>query len=183
MLGRTSAAKPIASTTLGMVTSRALGGGTTFTRELPTSCRNLGPLSNSGDAKLSSSFPQVAQSLSGTGGVWTNRACAKAIEAGAPNLYPCDRASPLSEDKSIPNTLAYLALYMWPAVCLVLFILLPVEAAAIWSLLGGYLLLPAAVSVDVHYLPPLDKFNVPALSTLLFCLMKGTQAPAPRRPL
>lgn len=87
----------------------------------------------------------------------------------------------MTEDESIPNTFAYLALFTWPAVCLVLFILLPIEAAAIWSLLAGYLLLPPAANVDIHFLPPIDKSSIPALSTFLLCLMKGARSPAPRR--
>ena len=55
------------------------------------------------------------------------------------------------------------------------------ELAAICSLLGGYLLLPSATTIDIQFLPPIDKFSVPALSTLLLCLMKGTQRPAPRQ--
>ncbi|WP_341632042.1 hypothetical protein [Sphingomonas agri] len=66
---------------------------------------------------------------------------------------------------------------------MILFVLLPVEAAAIWSLLGGYLLLPSAMSVDVALLPPLDKSSIPAISTFLLCWMKGTQSPAPQRSL
>lgn len=68
--------------------------------------------------------------------------------------------------------------------CLTLFVRLPIEAAAIWSLLAGYLLLPSTVSVDVAMMPPLDKSTVPAISTFLLCWMKGTRSPAPlRRPL
>lgn len=89
----------------------------------------------------------------------------------------------MTEDEAIPNTFAYLVLLTWPLVCLVLFILLPVEAAAIWSLLAGYLFLPSAASIDVHFLPPIDKSTIPALSTYLLCLMKGAQSPAPRRSL
>ena len=50
-------------------------------------------------------------------------------------------------------------------------------------MLGGYLLLPSATSVDLPMLPPLDKFNIPALSTFVLCWAKGTQAPAPRPSL
>lgn len=64
---------------------------------------------------------------------------------------------------------------------MVLFFLLPLEAAAIWSLLGGYLLLPSGLVVDAHVLPPLDKFSVPALATFLLCWMKGPRSP-PSRP-
>jgi hypothetical protein len=64
-----------------------------------------------------------------------------------------------------------------------LFVLLPVEAAAIWSMLAGYLLLPSATVVKIELLPPLDKFTIPAITTFLLCWMKGTQSPAPRRSL
>jgi hypothetical protein len=69
-------------------------------------------------------------------------------------------------------------------VSLLLFVLLPVEAAAIWSLLGGYLLLPSHTQIDMHLLPPLDKATIASMSTFLFCWMKGTQTPRPvRSPL
>lgn len=74
-----------------------------------------------------------------------------------------------------------MALFSWPAVCVVLFLLLPLEAAAIWSLLGGYLLLPSGATYDVALLPPLDKYSIPATITILLCWMKGTQAPPPSR--
>ena len=64
---------------------------------------------------------------------------------------------------------------------LVLFALLPVEAAAIWSLLGGYLLLPSNMHVDMHLLPPLDKASITSLCTFIFCWMKGTQTPPSAR--
>src|SRR5690349_7433965 len=61
--------------------------------------------------------------------------------------------------------------------------MLPVEAAAIWSLLGGYLLLPSGTRVDLPLLPPLDKSTIPAITTFIFCWMKGTQSPAPKASL
>lgn len=74
------------------------------------------------------------------------------------------------------NYFAYIALLSWPAVCILLFVLLPVEAAAIWSMLGGYLLLPANLQIDLPMLPPLDKMSIAALSTFLLCWMRGTQS-------
>ncbi len=81
----------------------------------------------------------------------------------------------------IGNWFAYLALLAWPLVCMGLFVALPVEAAAIWSLFGGYLLLPSGFQIDLPLLPPLDKTSVPAVSTLLLCWAKGTQVRQPRR--
>ena len=75
--------------------------------------------------------------------------------------------------RSIANTFAYVALLAWPFVCMGLFVALPVEAAAIWSLFGGYLLLPSGFQIDLPLLPPLDKTSVPAVSALLLCWAKG----------
>ena len=72
-------------------------------------------------------------------------------------------------------------MFAWPAVCLILFVLRPVEEAAIWSLLGGYLLLPSATRVDIALLPSLDKFSIPAITTFLLCWAKGSQVPPPKR--
>jgi hypothetical protein len=68
-------------------------------------------------------------------------------------------------------------------VCVGLFIALPIERAAIWSLLGGFLLLPSGTNIDLPLLPPIDKMSVPALSALLLCWMKGTQVPRPRQSM
>jgi hypothetical protein len=91
----------------------------------------------------------------------------------------CRRASGGKAD--IPNSFAYVALFGWPVACVVLFILLPVEAAAIWSIVAGYLLLPSGLHVDLTMVPSIDKTSVAAVSTLLLCWMKGTHAPPPRQ--
>jgi hypothetical protein len=57
---------------------------------------------------------------------------------------------------------------------------LPVDKAAIWSLLAGYLLLPSGTSVDVPLLPPIDKFSVTTVTTFLLCWMRGTTVPRPK---
>lgn len=82
---------------------------------------------------------------------------------------------------SIANQFAYFALFGWPAVCVALFLRLRVESAAICSLLGAYMLLPANLEVQVPYLPPLDKTSIAALTTFLLCWIKAPAMPA-RRP-
>jgi hypothetical protein len=104
-------------------------------------------------------------------------------EASRPLIPKLSWVEQLLEGGQIPNFFAYFALFAWPAVCLILFVRLSVEKAAIWSLLGGYLLLPAGTIVDVPLLPALDKFSIPSLSTFLLCWMKGTPSSAPRRSL
>ena len=83
----------------------------------------------------------------------------------------------------IPNWFAYVAMFGWPLVCLAFFVRLPTEKAAIWSLLGGYMLLPSDWEVDAPLLPPMDKMAITAIATLLLCWMKGFQAPRPRRAI
>ncbi|SEF61281.1 hypothetical protein [Jhaorihella thermophila] len=70
----------------------------------------------------------------------------------------------------MPNTIAYLALLGWPVVCLFLFLRLPFERAIVWSILGGYLLLPERTAFDAPLVPPLDKDVIPALAVFLICL-------------
>ena len=87
------------------------------------------------------------------------------------------------EVANIPNWFAYVALFGWPAVCLVFFSRLPLEKAVIWSLLGGYMLLPSSLEVDAPLLPPVDKISITALATLLLCWVYGSQAPRPKRSI
>ncbi|MDR9395612.1 MAG: hypothetical protein RI571_15065, partial [Roseovarius sp.] len=60
-----------------------------------------------------------------------------------------------------------LALLIWPVVCAVLFNRLRIELALIWSILGGYLLLPPLVEFDLPLLPALNKFSIPSFSAFL----------------
>ncbi|KIN73204.1 membrane protein [Sulfitobacter guttiformis] len=66
----------------------------------------------------------------------------------------------------MPNPIAYLMLLMWPAVCLVLFRTQSVERAVIWSILGGYLLLPPLAEFNLPLVPAMDKVSIPSLSVL-----------------
>jgi hypothetical protein len=104
-------------------------------------------------------------------------------EASRPLIPKLSWVEQLLEGGQIPNFFAYFALFAWPAVCLILFVRLPVEKAAIWSLLGGYLLLPSGTSVDLFLLPPIDKFSITSLSTFLFCWMKGGASSGRKRSM
>ncbi|MDJ0629457.1 MAG: hypothetical protein QNJ44_14455 [Rhodobacter sp.] len=64
-----------------------------------------------------------------------------------------------------------MALLLWPLVCLVLFRSMKLERAVIWSLIGGYLLLPPVASFDLPLVPPLDKSSIPSVSVFLICLV------------
>lgn len=70
----------------------------------------------------------------------------------------------------MPNAVAYLMLMIWPVVCLVLFRTQKVERALIWSILGGYLLLPPLAEFNLPLVPALDKVSIPNLSVLAILL-------------
>ncbi|MGH1452476.1 MAG: hypothetical protein ACRBBV_04850 [Paracoccaceae bacterium] len=67
----------------------------------------------------------------------------------------------------MPNTFAYIALFLWPLVVLILFRRLPLPAAVIWSVLGGYLFLPEEAAINLPLLPSYDKVLVPGLAALI----------------
>lgn len=74
-----------------------------------------------------------------------------------------------------------MALFGWPVVCVILFIALPLELAAIGSMLGGYLLLPSNMEVNLPLVPPIDKTSLTAVATALLCCMKGAGRPPAAR--
>ena len=80
----------------------------------------------------------------------------------------------------MPNIFAYIALYSWPIVVFFLFRVMPRPAALMWSILGGYLLLPVGVGNDFPMLPTLDKNLIPALSAAFMCVVV-VAAPKRRR--
>jgi len=65
----------------------------------------------------------------------------------------------------------------------VLFSRLRFEKAVVWSMLGGFILLPSSLEVDPHFLPPLDKMGVTSLATLVLCWVFGSHIPQPRRSI
>lgn len=65
-----------------------------------------------------------------------------------------------------PNALAWAALFSWPLVAALLYRACSLRVAVLATLLGGYLLLPERVEIDLPVLPPLNKHTIPALSAL-----------------
>jgi hypothetical protein len=78
----------------------------------------------------------------------------------------------------MPNLLAYLALFTWPIVAIILFRQLPLHKALVWTLIGGYLILPSATAIKFPMLPPIDKTLVTAVPALILCHLKGQEQPA-----
>lgn len=74
----------------------------------------------------------------------------------------------------MPNTIAYAALLAWPVVTLILMLAMSTRLAMMWSLMGGYLLLPIeAAKFDYAGVPPLDKNSIPNLAAFVLALMLG----------
>jgi hypothetical protein len=66
-----------------------------------------------------------------------------------------------------PSLLAIYVLLGWPVVVWVLYQRLDPGRALIWSILGGYLILPPLLRLDLPVVPDLDKDTLPALSALV----------------
>lgn len=85
----------------------------------------------------------------------------------------------------MPNALAYLMLLVWPAICLAMFMKLRLERAIVWSILGGYLLLPPLAEFDLPLVPAMDKFSIPSVAAFVICvaLLRRRVALVPRSPV
>jgi hypothetical protein len=69
------------------------------------------------------------------------------------------------------NWFAFVALLAWPAVALWLFRARPLNKALLWTILGGYLLLPVGTSIKFEGVPAFDKSSIPNLAALIGCLL------------
>ena len=70
----------------------------------------------------------------------------------------------------MPNTFAYLMLLVWPVIALVLYQRLSPARALIWAILGAYMLLPPLAKFDLPAVPDFDKFSIANICALVFTL-------------
>lgn len=75
----------------------------------------------------------------------------------------------------MPNAFAYLMLMVWPIVCVVFFRRMGLERAIVWSILGGYLILPPRATFDLPLVPDFDKTSIPSLCAIAFCYLIARQ--------
>jgi hypothetical protein len=81
-------------------------------------------------------------------------------------------------DEVHPTLFAYVALVGWPLVAIYLYKRLPVAQATIWTILGGYLLLPSpGFDIKFPMIPSFNRHSIPNLAALLGCALYA------RRPL
>ncbi|MBI1173622.1 hypothetical protein GC209_19725 [bacterium] len=84
----------------------------------------------------------------------------------------------------MPNLFAYVALFSWPLVAILLFRSLPRSEAVAWTIVGGYLALPFGVGINPPVLPTIDKTLIPAVSAgILVLLGAGLPERAALRPM
>lgn len=85
----------------------------------------------------------------------------------------------------MPNALAFLMLLIWPLACYAMFARMKLERAIIWSILGGYLILPPIAAFDLPLVPAMDKYSIPSLSAFVICVfvMRHKVPLLPRAPL
>src|SRR4030088_916968 len=70
-----------------------------------------------------------------------------------------------------PNWFSTFALLAWPAVALSLYWTLPIGRATIWTILGGYLLLPVGTGIKFAMIPAFEKNTIPTLAALAGCTL------------
>lgn len=64
----------------------------------------------------------------------------------------------------IANPLAYFMLAIWPVFAWFLYQRLDPARALIWVILGGYMLLPPVIAIDLPMVPDFDKYSIPNLA-------------------
>jgi hypothetical protein len=72
-----------------------------------------------------------------------------------------------------PYWAANVAFIGWPLVTIALFSRLTLIKAVIWTILGGFLLLPAETAIKFAMIPQFDKTSIPNLCALAGCLVTG----------
>jgi len=70
----------------------------------------------------------------------------------------------------MPNIFAYVMLLGWPLISLYFYKRFETITATFLTIVGGYLLLPVKVNVDLPLIPALDKSLIPSLFALIGCV-------------
>jgi len=67
------------------------------------------------------------------------------------------------------NGFAYAVLAIWPLVAIYLYRTQSIQAATLWTILGGFMFLPVRTAVDLPMIPAMGKDTVPVVSALIGC--------------
>lgn len=67
------------------------------------------------------------------------------------------------------NIFAYTSLAIWPLIAIMLYQTKSVQKATLWTIIGGFMFLPARTEFDLPLIPPMGKDSIPAISALIGC--------------
>jgi len=67
------------------------------------------------------------------------------------------------------NLFAFVVLFMWPLFSIWLYKTKTIQVASIWTILGGFMVLPVSTFVDFPLIPPLGKSSMPVLAAIIGC--------------
>lgn len=73
----------------------------------------------------------------------------------------------------IGNWFSIFALLLWPIVAAFFYRKMPLADATVWTVLGGYLILPSVVAIKFPMIPAFDKSSIPNLCCLVGCFVLG----------
>ena len=75
------------------------------------------------------------------------------------------------------NLVAYAALIIWPVVSACLYARFPIGKATLWTILGGFLILPVDAEIKFSGIPAFNKDSIPNLAALVCCLFLTGRPP------
>lgn len=70
-----------------------------------------------------------------------------------------------------PNAFAYLMICLWPILAWQMWLRMDAGRALVWTILGGYLILPPLTAINLPVVPDLNKESIPNLVSLAFVLV------------
>jgi len=72
------------------------------------------------------------------------------------------------------NLFAFVVLFMWPIFSIWLYKTKTIQVATLWTIVGGFMVLPVSTFFDFPLIPPLGKHSMPVLAAIIGCwLVKG----------
>mgnify|MGYP007055198211 CR=1 FL=1 len=67
------------------------------------------------------------------------------------------------------NGFAYAVLALWPLLAVYLYQTRSIQVASLWTIIGGFMILPVRTVVDLPMIPPMGKHTIPVVSALIGC--------------
>jgi hypothetical protein len=71
----------------------------------------------------------------------------------------------------MPNILAYGMILLWPFIAILFYKKFDTVTATFWTIVGGYMLLPAKTVFDFPMVPPIGKDEMSAIAALIGCVV------------